>query len=158
MDYIKEHECNGKETKRKAINEIKELMLNRPDGELEIVAPLHGELLSMVEKDKSKITVLGLNHNEVVRKAPKELTVDEAVAVVKALRKVCTDNGGGDEDGTFAVCKVSRDDLRERGFYDEVTDEDMGQIAHIMEQLYLNGDYWEHLEYAADEIGVPRSE
>ena len=201
-----------------AIAEIKELMSNRPDGELEIVAPLHGELLSMVEKDENLITVLGLKGDQVIRSYAETLNVDEAVAVVKALRVIChprpktlivtvdwdkedsmysvnlppkvklpfMDDNGNIQDkidvalnalfdcrwedytwevhgknicdtDNFTVTSVSRDDLRQRGFYsDEVSDEDMESLAKRMENSYLDYDFWEDLDDAAEELGIPK--
>ncbi len=59
----------------------------------------------------------------------------------------------------FKVSYIHRDDLKFKGFdVSNVTDEDMRAIASVMNDVYLDGEFWDDLEYASDKIGVPRTE
>ena len=59
----------------------------------------------------------------------------------------------------FKVSYIHRDDLKFKGFdVSNVTDEDMRDIATVMNDVYLDGEFWDDLEYAADKIGVPHTE
>lgn len=63
------------------------------------------------------------------------------------------------ESEFFKVSYIHRDDLKFKGFdVSNVTDEDMRDIATVMNDVYLDGEFWDDLEYAADKIGVPRTE
>ena len=52
----------------------------------------------------------------------------------------------------FPITSITRADLQEAGFPDEqiqtLTDADMATIAAKMEDMYLDGDFWEDLRIA----------
>jgi hypothetical protein len=56
----------------------------------------------------------------------------------------------------FPVSHVSRADLKQKGFdADNLSDEDMEQIASFMDDNYLEDGFWSDLEEACREYGVP---
>ena len=57
----------------------------------------------------------------------------------------------------FPVSQVSREDLKWKGFdTSNVTDEQMRRIASLMDNTFLDGDYWLALEAAAEHLDIPK--
>ena len=57
-----------------------------------------------------------------------------------------------DGNKEFVVTSITRSDLKEAGLPDAqietLTDEDMAAIASKMEDMYCDGEFWEHLKVA----------
>ena len=57
----------------------------------------------------------------------------------------------------FSVSQVSRADLEFKGFNaSKVTDEQMRIIASLMDNSFLDGDYWIALKAAAEHMEIPK--
>ena len=57
----------------------------------------------------------------------------------------------------FPVSLVCREDLKWKGFdTSDVTDAQMRRIASLMDNTFLDGDYWLALEAAAEHLEIPR--
>lgn len=61
------------------------------------------------------------------------------------------------EHKQFPISHVSRADLEQKGFdTTDVTDDDMEQIASIMDDYYLDDGFWTDLVMACEECGIPQ--
>ena len=57
----------------------------------------------------------------------------------------------------FPIAQVSREDLKWKKFdTSDVTDEQMRRIASLMDNTFLEGDYWPALVAAAEHLEIPR--
>ena len=63
-----------------------------------------------------------------------------------------------DELQYFTITRVSRDDLRSRGFnVTGVSDGDMEQLAHEMEERYVESSFWGDIDdLASDNLDIPK--
>lgn len=62
-------------------------------------------------------------------------------------------------NGGFPITSVARGDLESVGFdADNVTDDQMAEIADHMQDAYCDDAFWVEVEVIADDMGIPRTE
>ena len=60
-------------------------------------------------------------------------------------------------EGYFPISHLHRDDIQRKGFdVSNITDETMSAIADRMNDIYLECDFWDDLDYACERLKIPK--
>lgn len=87
----------------------------------------------------------------------KNLITEETVCELEANRQRLMAAIEKYDRESFVVTKIHRDDLIQQGFDGSaVSDEDMKQIANLLNTGFMEDSFWYMLDCIAEDMGIPR--